>query len=86
MFDFSQPQGNNATLILDPHTGEPTGIPVGSPATGAGGASHSNSPVLLALSGLALTGAGAAMGQAIRERRTAHPGTGSRAGRPGGDE
>ncbi len=82
MFDFSQAQGSNATLFLDPNTGQPTQtIPVGSPATGAGGASHSTDQALLTLGGLALLGAGGAISHAIRGRQvTAHPGTGGRSG------
>jgi Ice-binding-like len=44
-------------------------IPKGAPHSGAGGASHSDDTLLVALGGLALVGAGVAMGQAIRRRR-----------------
>ena len=48
----------------------PAIVPTGFPHTGAGGASHSTDPVLLALGGLALIGALGATAQAIRRRRT----------------
>jgi hypothetical protein len=44
-------------------------IPRGHPETGAGGGHHSADSVAVALGGLALVGAGVAMGQAIRRRR-----------------
>jgi hypothetical protein len=44
-------------------------VPTGFPATGLGGASHSNDPALVVLGGVALIGAVLAMGQAFRRRR-----------------
>ena len=54
-------------------TGATTGvIPSGAPKTGAGGASGSSGAniVLVVLGGMALVGAGAAAGQAVRRRRS----------------
>jgi hypothetical protein len=52
-------------------------VPTGFPATGLGGASHSDDPALVALGGLALLAAVLAAGQAFRRRRlhlaTTHP-------------
>jgi hypothetical protein len=46
-------------------------IPLGAPHTGAGGASHSDDSVWIALGVLALVGAGAAVSLALRRRRVA---------------
>jgi hypothetical protein len=55
---------------IPPRPTSPPGVvvPRGVPTTGVGGASHSDDPELVALGGLALVGAGAAIGQAIRRR------------------
>jgi hypothetical protein len=60
-------------------------IPVGAPQTGAGGASHAPDSVLVALGGIALIGAGVAMGQAIRRRRLLHTTDGLGDSEPGED-
>jgi hypothetical protein len=50
-------------------TATSTTLPAGGPATGAGGATHSGSTMLIALGATALAGSAAAAGLAIRRRR-----------------
>jgi hypothetical protein len=61
-------------------------IPVGHPETGAGGASHSGDTVLLAVGAIALVGACAAAGQAVRRQRGRPTGDGLSHGEPAGEE
>ena len=70
--------------------GTPTGggavIPSGHPQTGAGGAAHSSNSVLLAIGAIALVGAAAAMGLAMRRRRELPAGNGPDHNNLGGDD
>lgn len=58
-------------------SGSPGVIPTGGPATGAGGASHSNYDALVVIGSLALIGSGVAVVEATRRRRSITNSSGS---------
>jgi hypothetical protein len=61
-------------------------IPSGHPETGAGGTSHSGDSVLMTIGVMALLGAGAATGMALRRRRELPAANGPGHSKLGGDE